>query len=128
MVWRVSRSYSFLLHGSPISEREIARGIDVSRDTLKRIRKMPFGAKNNIGLQTIRAIGSAYELPSGWMCMTPDVCRELGVEGHGRTSIEKAEQLRDQYPEWPFRRGSKAIVLLAQDTPLEAAVNTVQNK
>jgi hypothetical protein len=104
-----------------MSERDIAEGSDISRRSLIRLRRIPYGAEESVSFSTTREIESVFDLPQGWMCITPEVRLGLGIEGGQRVPAGTAEGLRDQFPEWSLREGSKIMILLAQNTPLDVA-------
>lgn len=125
MAWRVARNYRFLLEGTDMSEREVSRNCSLSRQTLMRFRHIPYGAREDVELKTTREVESVFELPPGWICITPHVRLGLGIEGGGSVPIGTAATLREKHPEWSFQEGSQILVLLAQDAPLEAAVEII---
>lgn len=123
---RVSRNYNFLLHGTSMSEREIADDCGVCRRSLIRLRRYPYGAEESFTIRTAEEVGKTFGLPDGWICMTPEVRLGLGLEGGHRVPPGTVEGIRDQFPGWSFSEGSKILILLAQHTPIEVAQDIVK--
>lgn len=121
----VSRSYQFLLEGSSMAEVDVAERCELNRETLFELRHYPYQYRRDVHVKTAQEVGSAFDLPQGWIFLTPDVCAGMGLRVGDPLPIKKASQLGQECSDQPLWVRSKILVLLAQHVPPSEAQDAV---